>query len=63
MKNRTQTPIVFRSSFWIDFLSIFEKSGNQDRGKNPIKIDENSFQNLVFFFDRRLDKFWEGFGS
>ena len=42
---------------------IFEKSGSQDGGNNPIKIDKNSIQNLVFLFDRLLNKFWEGFGS
>ena len=45
------------------FLSILVENGSQDGGQNPIKIDKNSFQNLVFLFDRFLDAFWEGFGS
>ena len=40
------------------FLAIFVENGSQDGGQNPIKIDEKSIQNLMFF----LIGFWMHFG-
>ena len=40
------------------FLSILVENGSQDGGPNPIKIDEKSIQNSMFF----LIGFWMHFG-